>query len=285
MTTLVENAYGKINLTLDVLGLREDGYHALKSVMQTVYFPEYVQIDIGTGKPWCLKCDTEGMPLDGRNLAWKAAKVFFEATGIDPDGIEIRIKKCIPSQAGLGGGSSDAAAVLRALNKHYAMPMTIEALADLSAKVGSDVPFCVLGGTVMVEGRGEFVRRLPDMPTCDIVICKPDFPVSTPELYRKIDTCVIEKRPDNDAMEAAIVAGDLKAIAQNVHNVFDPVVAAEHPEIEHIKSVFAQCGALAQQMSGSGSAVFAIMPDSDSARRAFHALKDTYPMTYLSTTV
>ena len=282
MTTLYESAYAKVNLTLDVLGLRDDGYHALKSVMQTVSLCDDIEIDVGTGRPWCLKCDADGVPLDTRNLAWKAAKVFFEAIGIDPDGLEIRMIKRIPSQAGLGGGSSDAAAVLRALNKHYGMPMSIEALADLSAKVGSDVPFCVLGGTVMVEGRGEFVRSLPPMPECYIVICKPDFPVSTPELYRKIDQCVIEKHPDNEAMEAAIMAGDLNAITQNVHNVFDPVVAAEHPEIEHIKSVFAQCGALAQQMSGSGSAVFAIMPDFDSALNAFNALKDTYRMTYLS---
>ena len=282
MTTIFEKAYAKINLTLDVLGLRDDGYHALKSVMQTVSLCDDIEIDLGTGQPWCLKCDALGVPLDARNLAWKAAKVFFEATGIDPDGIGIRMEKRIPSQAGLGGGSSDAAAVFKALNRHYGMPMSVEALAELSAKVGSDVPFCVLGGTVMVEGRGEFVRKLPDMPDCHIVICKPDFPVSTPELYRKIDQCVIEKRPNNDAMEAAIAAGDLRAVAQNVHNVFDPVVAAEHPQIDHIKSLAAQCGALAQQMSGSGSATFAIFPDAQSANAAYNTLKATYALTWLT---
>lgn len=285
MTTLFEPAYAKINLTLDVLGLRDDGYHALKSVMQTVLFADDVEIDLGTGKSWCLKCDADGVPLDQRNLAWKAAQVYFDATGIDPQGVEIRIKKRIPSQAGLGGGSSDAAAVFRALNRHYGMPMSQQELADLSAKVGSDVPFCVLCGTVMVEGRGEFVRKMQQIPACDVVICKPDFPVSTPELYRKIDNCVIEKRPDNDAMEAAIEAGDLLAIAKNVHNVFDPIVAAEHPEIEEIKGIFAQCGALAQQMSGSGSAVFAIMPDSASANAAYGMLKEAYPQTFITKTV
>ncbi len=285
MTTLNEYAYAKINLTLDVLGVRPDGYHDLKSVMQTVFLCDDIAIDIGTGKPWCLKCDADGVPLDERNLAWKAAKVFFEAAGIEPDGVEIRMTKRIPSQAGLGGGSADAAAVFRALNEHYGMPMTLEALADLSARVGSDVPFCVLGGTVMVAGRGEFVRKLPNIPKCNIVICKPDFPVSTPQLYRKIDECVITKRPDNDAMEAAIMAGDLNAIAQNVHNVFDPIVAAEHPKIDHIKSVFAQFGALAQQMSGSGSAVFAIMPDFESAASAYNQLKEIYPQTYITKSV
>ena len=282
MTTLKESAYAKINLTLDVLGIRPDGYHDLKSVMQTVHFSDDVEIDIDTGKPWCLKCDAEGVPLDERNLAWKAAKVFFEATCIEPNGIEIRIGKCIPFQAGLGGGSSDAAAVFRALNKHYGMPLTIQALADLSAKVGSDVPFCILGGTVMVEGRGEFVRKLPDMPDCTIVICKPEFPVSTPALYRKLDECVISRHPDNDAMEDAILAGDLASVAENVYNVFDPVVAAEHPEINHIKTVCANCGALAQQMSGSGSAVFAIFPDMQTGNTAYIALHETYPQTFIT---
>lgn len=282
MTTLKESAYAKINLTLDVLGIRPDGYHDLKSVMQTVHFSDDVEIDIDTGKPWCLKCDAEGVPLDERNLAWKAAKVFFEATCIEPNGIEIRIGKRIPCQAGLGGGSSDAAAVFRALNKHYGMPLTIQALADLSAKVGSDVPFCILGGTVMVEGRGEFVRKLPDMPDCTIVICKPEFPVSTPALYRKLDECVISRHPDNDAMEDAILAGDLTSVAENVYNVFDPVVAAEHPEINHIKTVCANCGALAQQMSGSGSAVFAIFPDMQTGNTAYIALHETYPQTFIT---
>ena len=282
MTTLKESAYAKINMTLDVLGIRLDGYHDLKSVMQTVLFLDDVEIDIGTGKPWCLKCEAEGVPLDERNLAWKAAQVFFDAVNIDPNGIEIRIRKRIPSQAGLGGGSSDAAAVFRALNSHYGMPLTIQALADLSAKVGSDVPFCVLGGTVMVEGRGEFVRKLPDMPNCTIVICKPEFPVSTPALYRKLDECVISKHPDNDAMEAAILAGDLIAIAENVHNVFDSVVAAEHPEIDHIKSVCAEYGALAQQMSGSGSAVFGIFPNMETGNAAYIALRETYPQTFIT---
>jgi len=282
MTTLYESAFAKINLTLDVLGLRSDGYHAIKSVMQTVSLCDDIEIDVGTGKPWCIKCEVEGVPLDERNLAWKAAKVFFEQTGIDPDGIEIRMGKRIPSQAGLGGGSSDAAAVFRALNRHYGMPMTMQELADLSAEVGSDVPFCVLGGTVMVEGRGEFVRSLTAMPKCYIVICKPEFPVSTPALYRKIDECEIEKRPDNDAMEEAILAGNLTAIVENIHNVFDPIVAAEHPEIDHIKFVCASCGALVQQMSGSGSATFAIMPDRASAVTAMDKLKETYFQVFLA---
>ena len=147
MTTLYEGAYAKINLTLDVLGKREDGYHDIKSVMQTISVRDDIEVDVGTGKPWKLSCDKEDVPTDARNLAWKAARVYCDAMHIDPDGIEIRITKRIPSQAGMGGGSADAAAVLRALNRHYGEPLSILALAELGAQVGSDVPFCTVCGT------------------------------------------------------------------------------------------------------------------------------------------
>lgn len=265
MTTLYEGAYAKLNLTLDVLGKREDGYHDLKSVMQTVSLRDDVEIDVGTGKPWCLTCDKEGIPCDERNLAWKAARVYCDATGKDPDGLQIRITKRIPSQAGMGGGSSDAAAVLRALNRHFGNPLSVEELAELGARVGSDVPFCVVGGTCMCEGRGEKLRRLPDMPSCLFVVCKPEFSVSTPQLYRKIDEVEILKRPDHLATERALEETDLEQLARNVFNVFDPVVAAEHPVLEEIKSVMTEYGALACQMTGSGSATFAIVEEPLSA--------------------
>ena len=261
MTTLFEPAYGKLNLTLDILGKREDGYHDLKSVMQTVSLHDDIEIDVGTGKPWCLKCAKEGIPCDERNLAWKAAKLYCETMDKDPGGLEIRITKRIPSQAGMGGGSSDAAAVLRALNAHYGNPLSIFELAELGAKVGSDVPFCVVGGTCMCEGRGEKLRKLPDMPTCIFVCCKPDFSVSTPELFRKIDEVAISERPDHTAMESALIAGDLEAVAKNVFNVFDPVVAAAHKEVDEIKAVMCEYGAAASQMTGSGSVVFAIVEE------------------------
>ena len=153
MTTLYEGAFAKINLTLDVLDKRPDGYHDLKSVMQTISIRDDVEIDVDTGKPWVLRCDMEGIPTDSRNLAWKAAEVFFEQTKRSTTGLEIRITKRIPTEAGLGGGSADAAAVLRALNRHYGNPLSIMALAELGSLVGSDVPFCTLCGTAMVEGR------------------------------------------------------------------------------------------------------------------------------------
>lgn len=282
MTTLYEGAFAKLNLTLDVLGKREDGYHDLQSVMQTISIRDDVEIDIGTGKPWKLLCSAEGIPTDERNLAWKAAKVFCEALGKDPGGLEIRITKRIPSGAGMGGGSADAAAVLRALNRHYGEPLSILALAELGARVGSDVPFCTLCGTAMVEGRGERLRRLPDMPDCVFVVCKPEFSVSTPELYQKIDKTAIAMRPDNKAMESALLAGDLELIAGNLYNVFDPIVTADHLELNYIKSICNTYGAMNQQMTGSGSAVFAIMPSFEYAAVLCSMLKDNYPQVFIA---
>ena len=282
MTTLYEGAYAKLNLTLDVLGKREDGYHDLQSVMQTVSIRDDIEIDVGTGKPWNLLCSKEGIPTDETNLAWKAAKIYCDNLEKDPGGLETRILKRIPSGAGMGGGSADAAAVLRALNKHYGNPLSILALAELGAQVGSDVPFCTLCGTAMVEGRGERLRKLPDLPDCFFVVCKPDFSVSTPELYRKIDTVAIAQRPDNRAMESALLAGDLGKVAENIWNVFDPIVTSEHLELNYIKSIFHSYGALSQQMTGSGSAVFGILPSFEYAAVVCNMLKDNYPNIFIA---
>lgn len=282
MTTLYEGAFAKVNLTLDVLGKREDGYHDIKSIMQAISVRDDIEIDIGTGKPWKILCDKEGIPTDERNLAWKAAEVFFRVIGKDPDGIEIRITKRIPTEAGLAGGSADAAAVLRALNRHYDNPLSIYALAELGSQVGSDVPFCVVCGTAMVEGRGERLRKLPDMPDCCFVICKPDFASSTPELYKKLDSVAIARRPDHQAMESAILAGDLDKIGQNLWNVFDPVVTEEHLELNYIKSIFNTYGSIGQQMSGSGSAVFAIVKEFEYAAVICNMLKDNYSQVFIA---
>lgn len=282
MITLHEGAFAKINLTLDVFGKRQDGYHDLKSVMQTISIRDDIEIDLDTGKPWTLSCSKEDIPCDETNLAWKAAKVYFDALGKDPNGIAIRITKRIPTEAGLGGGSADAAAVLRALNRHYGDPLSIWALAELGSRVGSDVPFCTLCGTAMVEGRGERLRKLPNMPDCCFVVCKPGFSSSTPELYQKIDETTFAKRPDHQAMESALLAGDLGRIAENIYNVFDPIVTADHLELNYIKSIFNSYGSVAQQMTGSGSAVFAIVPDFEFAAVICSMLKDNYPDVFIA---
>ena len=282
MTTLYEGAFAKINLTLDVLGTRSDGYHDIRSIMQTISVRDDIEIDVDTGKPWELYCTNEHIPCDERNLAWKAAKVFCDTMNIDPNGLTIRITKRIPTEAGLGGGSADAAAVLRALNRHFGSRLSILALAELGAQIGSDVPFCTLCGTAMVEGRGERLRKLPDMPDCCFVICKPPFASSTPELYKKLDSTTIAKHPDNQAMESALLAGDLGKVAENVYNVFDPVVTADHLELNYIKSIFNSYGSVAQQMTGSGSAVFAIVPDFGFAAVICSMLRDNYPEVFIA---
>ena len=282
MTTLYEGAFAKVNLTLDVLGKREDGYHDLKSIMQAISIRDDIEIDVDTDRPWALHCSWEEIPQDQRNLAWKAAETFYRVTGLKTTGIEIRIEKRIPTEAGLGGGSADAAAVLRALNKHYGNPLSILALAEIGAEVGSDVPFCVLCGTAMVEGRGERLRKLPDIPDCFFVVCKPDFSSSTPELYKKLDETVIGRRPDNKAMESALLAGDLQKVAENIWNVFDPVVTSDHLELNYIKSIFNTYGAIAFQMTGSGSAVYAIVTEFEHAAVICNMLKDNYAQVYIA---
>lgn len=281
MTTLYEGAFAKLNLTLDVLGKRDDGYHDLRSVMQTISVRDDIEIDIGTGKPWVLHCTMEGVPTDETNLAWKAAQLFFDTVHKDPEGLEIRITKRIPMQAGLGGGSADAAAVLRALNRHYGNPFSIAALAELGSLIGSDVPFCTLCGTAMVEGRGDRLRKLPDMPDCFFVVCKPEFSVSTPELFKKIDEEPIGKRPNNQLMESALIAGDLERVCENICNVFDPVVTREHLELNYIKSIFHNYGAIAYQMTGSGSAVFGIVTEFEYAAVICNMLKENYPQIFI----
>ena len=283
MKTVYEGAFAKLNLTLDVLDKRDDGYHNIKSVMQAISLRDDIQIDIDTGKPWVLECTDPEVPCDETNLAWKAAEVYLEATGKTVDGLRIHITKRIPMQAGLGGGSADAAAVLRALNKHFDNPLSILALAELGARIGSDVPFCVACGTAMAEGRGERLRMLPKMPECVFVVCKPAFSVSTPELYKKIDEVVtIAKRPDHQAMESALLSGDLGAVAQNLCNVFDSVVTEEHLELNYIKSILNSYGSVGQQMTGSGSAVFCIVAEFEFAAVICQMLKDNYPDIFIA---
>lgn len=282
MTTLYEGAFAKINLTLDVLGKRADNYHDIQSVAQTISIRDDIEIDVGTGKPWKLLCTDPDIPTDENNLAWKAARVYCDTMKKDPKGIEIRIKKRIPSGAGLGGGSADGAAVLRALNRYYGEPLSVLALAELGAQVGSDVPLCTLGGTVMVEGRGERLRKLPDLSDCIFVVCKPDFSVSTPELYRRLDEVAIPFRPNNRAMESALLSGDIKRVAEQMCNVFEPIVAAEHLELNYIKSICNTYGALNQQMTGTGSAVFAIMPSFEYAAVVCNMLKENYPQIFIA---
>lgn len=284
MITLQEKAYAKLNLTLDILGKREDGYHDLESVMQQITLCDDIEIDVQTGEDWKLECSDAAIPADASNLAWKAAGVFYRSIGKDPQGITIRINKRIPAQAGLAGGSADAAAVLRALNAHEGEPYTLEKLAELAGKIGSDVPFCVLGGTALAKGRGEKLTKLPPMPQCFYCIVKPDFSVSTPALFEAYDQAPAALHPDTEGMLDALKNKDLMHVAGYVFNVMEPVVAKEHPEILMIKDTLDSCGACGCAMTGSGSAVYGIFDAFDMAAMASMQLIDRYK-TYISANV
>lgn len=285
MMTLTEGAFAKVNLTLDVLGKREDGYHDLTSIMQTISVRDDIEIDIGTGKAWEILCDKEDVPCDERNLAWKAARVFFDNLGGDPNGLTIRITKRIPSQAGMGGGSADAAAVLRALNRWQGYPLSVYALCELGAQVGSDVPFCVLCGTALAEGRGEKLTKLPDAPEMFFVVCKPELSFSTPELFRKLDEITIGERPNTTAMRAALQRADLQEVGKLLCNVFEQAVIPEHPEINYIKSIMMTYGAYGTLMTGSGSAVYGIFDSFEYAMVACTMLKENYPQVFIGKSV
>lgn len=285
MITLTEGAFAKVNLTLDVLGRREDGYHDLCSVMQTISVRDDIEIDLDTGKPWEILCDKEELPRDESNLAWKAARVFFDNLGGEPDGLTIRITKRIPSQAGLGGGSADAAAVLRALNRWRDYPLSVYALCELGAQVGSDVPFCVLGGTALAEGRGEKLTKLPDAPEMFFVVCKPDLAFSTPELFRKLDGIAIGERPNTTKMRAALQREDLQEVGKLLCNVFEQAMVPEYPEINYIKSIMMTYGAYGTLMTGSGSAVYGIFDSFEYAMVACTMLKENYPLVYIGKNV
>ena len=301
MKELTEGAFAKVNLTLDVLDKREDGYHNLRSIMQTVSLHDDVHVTVGC-EGWQIHCYREvlppdadentepelvtcGLPQDRENLAWKAAEAFYARIGKKPEGLEIFINKRIPLEAGLGGGSADAAAVLRALNRAYDSPLSIPALCELGAQVGSDVPFCVMGGTALVEGKGELLTRLPPAPEFFVVICKPDFSVSTPELYQALDETFIEKRPDQKVMQLNLQKGDLLGIGGSLCNVFEPVVMQKHFDINYIRSMMYTYGAYGAQMTGSGSAVFGIYDSFEYATVACTMLKDKYSQIFLAKTV
>lgn len=285
MRILRERAPAKVNLTLDVLCKRPDGYHDLESIMQAVTLEDDISIEIGTHEPWELHCDQGNIPCDHRNLAWKAAEVFCDALSWDPIGLRITIVKRIPSEAGLGGGSADAAAVLRLLNRCVPNPLTMGELADLGARVGSDVPFCVVGGTAFCQGRGERLKLLDIDSKLSYVLCKPDLSFSTPKLFRKLDTSEILERPDHSEMYQALNKDDPEEVGRLLCNVFESAVIGEYEDIVRIKGLLMEHGACGAQMTGSGSVVFGVFSSEDSALSASNAIKKQYPKTYCCKTV
>lgn len=276
MKSVRDKAYAKLNYTLDVLNKREDGYHEISSVMQSIELADIVTVSIEEGEAGIkITADREDVPTDSSNTAYRAVEAFWqEVEDITPCRVSIDIQKNIPSQAGLGGSSADAAFVISALDYLYGTEMFLGDLASIGAKVGADVPFCIIGGTMLAEGIGEELSSLPAIPQSRILICKPDFSVSTPELYQIIDTVNIQKRPDFESMRSAIDNQDLEMIGRNLCNVFEEALPEEEfKRIEKIKQTMLQGGALGASMTGSGSAVFGIFTDQDAESRAAEMLR------------
>ena len=271
-------AYAKLNLTLDILRRRADGYHDLRMVMQTVSLHDDVRVALTEGDGISCRCGE--IPGDESNLAVKAARAFFARTGIPPRALAIDIVKRIPAQAGMAGGSADAAAVLRALRTLLSPELSDEALERIGADVGSDVPFCVRGGTALAEGRGERLTTLPPAPSCHAVLCKPDFSISTPMLFSRVRAEELTDRPDTDGMLDALRRGDARGVFARVKNVFEQVLPPEYGEVFAIRDSLLALGAEAAAMTGSGPTVFGLFRDAPAAETARETLRRRYAQTF-----
>lgn len=278
MNTVCELARAKLNLALDVGALRPDGYHEMRMLMQSITLCDRVILRLDAGRWWAGGSDA--LPHDERNLALRAARQFCRAAGISSSGIEITLEKHIPTCAGLGGGSADAAAVLRALQKYYEKPLSPQALLDTAAEIGSDVPFCLVGGTMLAEGRGERLRPIAPLPQCDIVLCQPDFASPTPALFRALDAAPPAVRPDFPRLMAALP--DLPAFAGLMENVFEPLLTMQHPQLGQIRRTLLEHGALGAMLTGTGSVMFGLFNDPAAAERARAALAQQTPWTAIA---
>ena len=258
-TRAVTRAHAKINLALNITGTAANGYHMLETVMQSVALCDVVTVHLLPTPGIRLICSDPSIPRDESNTAMKAVRVFFTHTGLPETGLDIHIEKSIPTEAGLGGGSADAAAVLIALDTLFKTNLTSQQLSALGALVGADVPFCLTGGTALATGIGDILEPLPPLPDCPILLVKPPQGVSTKEAYRAYDDSTQKPAPsDIPALCSALARGDLVAIGQNMGNVFQSLpVPAEVPRAMHILQEHSAYGAA---MSGSGSAVAGLFP-------------------------
>ncbi len=278
MKELILNANAKINLSLDVLGKRADGYHELEMVMCEIPLSDIVKIK-KSGKI-NIKCNLRYIPVDERNIAYKAAKAFFEYTKIK-GGAEIEIKKNIPVSAGLAGGSTDGAAVLKGLNTLYETNLTEEELENIGNTVGKDIPFCIKGGVCLAKGTGEKLTTLKKLPDCYIVLVKPEkINVSTKDIFTRFDSEKTELHPHTKGLVEAILNSDIKNMSRMMYNVLENVTAGLYPVISDIKNKFVSDGAMGAVMSGSGPSVFAIFDDKETALKSYDNFKKHHKQTF-----
>ncbi len=283
MGLLEMNAPAKINLSLDVLKRREDGYHELRMIMQTVGLQDTVILE-SAGSGIEIACSNRYVPCGNDNTVYKAASLLKERYGIK-DGLRIRIIKRIPVAAGLAGGSSDAAAVLKGMNGMFCLGLTPEQLAAAGKEVGADVPYCIRGGTMLAEGIGELLTALPSFSGVDVIILKPKVGVSTAWVYKNLKLDRIAARPDTERLIAAIGAKDIGALAKNMENVLETVTIPQYPIVSAAKEKLVVLGAEGSMMSGSGPSVFGLFSSRAKAAAAAEKLRDKNWECYLTKTV
>lgn len=285
MLSLTEQAFAKLNISLDVVGRRDDGYHDLVMVMQTISLCDEITLTLKETPGIEAVCNFHYIPTDERNLAVRAAACFLRAAGLPEQGVKILVKKNIPVGTGMAGGSADAAAVLRGMNLLFGTPFSRKKLEELAQEIGSDVAFCIAGGTALARGRGEILQDLVPFPDCTILVCKPEFSISTPELFRKIDQAPVRIHPDTEGLLAALERRDLRGICIRMYNVFEDVDDRRMRTVKEIKSTMLDHGALGTIMTGTGSAVFGVYAEETGARNALKALKKEYRFCRLASPV
>ena len=276
------SAWAKLNLSLDVVKKLPSGYHDMRMIMETVELHDVLRIAVTEGTGVQVKTNLAFLPVDDRNIAAQAGKLFFEALELKERRVSIRIEKHIPVAAGMAGGSANAGAVLRGLNTLLGTCLDRKALMELGARLGSDVPYCVAGGTALATGRGVDLSPLPPLPPCHIVICKPRFSVRTPDMFARIDCSKIRHRPDTEGIVRALEQEALDQVAIRLYNVFEDVLTNREGEVAQIKNVLLDCGALGAAMTGTGPSVFALFAEEGGAREAYGRLKQTYRETFLT---
>lgn len=275
VTAVTKDAHAKINLGLDVLRKREDGYHEVKMIMQMIGLHDTLSFEKVDGDSIQIESNSGKLPLDEHNLIYKAAKIFFEKTE-KPFGVNIYLEKRIPIAAGMAGGSTDAAATFLALNELSGNPLSFEELLDISVKVGADVPYCIMCGTALSEGIGEILTKLPAVPKAPVLIAKPDIDVSTAFVYKNLHADTLSEHPDIDGMKLAIEQGDLEGVIARMGNVLETVTIPNYPVIDEIKKACMEAGAKNSLMSGSGPTVFAIFDDDEKANKASEVIKEKF---------
>lgn len=266
-------AYAKINLGLDVIRRRTDGYHEVKMIMQTVGIYDLLTFQKSREPGIFITIDNEELPTDKNNLIYRAAQMIMAEYDIQ-EGVEILLEKNIPIAAGMAGGSTDAAAVFHGMKELFGLDMTREKMKETGVKIGADVPYCIEGGTALSEGIGEILTPLPAPPSAYLVIAKPDIHVSTKFVYENLHADTLSFHPDIDGMVQALKEGDLRGITERMSNVLETVTVKEYPVISHIKEEMIQAGAKNALMSGSGPSVFGIWENEEKARQAFLRIKE-----------